>query len=615
MISESAIAAIKKRLDIVEIVGESVKLRRSGRSFRGICPFHADSDPSFYVHPDRQFYYCFGCQARGDIIRFVQQMEGRSFAEAVAYLAERAGVEIEETRDPAARKRQQRKRKEKKGYFELMEEAVRFYSHRLGKSEGEGARKELETRAVSAETAKHFRLGYAPDSWDALITYMNSRGYTGNDLEKAGLAMMRKSGRGFYDRFRNRLLFPVMDERGRAAGFSGRMLGDDDEKGAKYINSPETRFFRKGHVIFGLSSAKGEIRKSGEAILVEGNFDLVSLHSAGFRNVVSPLGTALTPEQAHLIRRFTEKVVILFDGDDAGWKAAKRALIPLTEAGLEVWVCRLPEGEDPDSVLRSEGAGYIQDLLDKRQDMIESIIQEASSGPSLSPSQISRAVASLAPYVRAVKDRLARDLYIKKIGREFAIEEREIRSAFMTLSPGRTQNTQTRPEASSGSRAAGSELRTRTEQEIVGILLDCPDLLKDMEHTEIAGYFSTGPYRDVLDRMVKNLLENAEADPLALVEGLGDENAEKFISGRLMQAEFATEDAARKVLTEAIGTLKTRCCLSERKQLLNRRISEAEKKGDDDELERLLQEKIKLARSLSAETAGESGTDSGREQV
>lgn len=597
MISDTVISAIKERLNIAEVIGESVKLKRAGQSFVGLCPFHSDSKPSFHVNPARQFFYCFGCGAKGDVIRFVMQMEGKPFMEAVTSLADRAGVVIEESRESRTRKDRARSQDERERYHALLGAAVSFYEERLQSAEGEGAREELKKRGLPAEMVKEFRLGYAPEVWDSLARHLERNGFPAREAEKAGLCLERRGG-GHYDRFRNRLMFPITDEQGRFIGFSGRTLSKEEQ--AKYINSPETRFYRKGSIVFGLANAKVDMRRKGEAILVEGNFDLLGMHAAGFRNTVAPLGTALTPDQAHLVRRFADRVVIMFDGDDAGRAAARRAFGPLKQAGMEVLYVRLPAGEDPDSFVRKSGKDGMNDLLAKRRDLVEIIIEDAFSESTGSPSAISRTVASLAPYLDTIQDPLERDLVIKKIARESVLDEPAVRRALKRSSA----SPSTGPSSPAGTEPR-SDLRNRTEREITGVLMDSPGLLDEIPLVEILEYFRTGPYKDVLQRVGHWWTSKEPLDPLALIEGLGNEEAERFVSGRLVEPEFSDVGAARKVLTEAVGTLRKRCYLREEEERLNREIAQAERSEDPQALERLLHEKRGLVRKVLGEGEGE----------
>ena len=356
----NTIDEIKSRLDIVDIVSESVKLKRSGKNYTGFCPFHANTHtPAFVVFPDSGTWRCFGeCNEGGDIFRFVMKKEGWDFKEALQNLAERAGVKLEPL-TPQREKENERDVQLRK----LLEEAVVFYRHQLTQTEeGKEALAFLAKRGLKPETAEAWGLGYAPNAWDATLNYFLKKGYPQKDIIDAGLLSEKDDGRAF-DRFRHRLMFPIRNDYGDVVGFSGRIL-DPDSKLAKYVNTPETSVFQKGRILYGLDRAKRPILKSGHAVVCEGQMDLIAMAAAGFPQAVAPLGTSLTPEHARLLRRHTESVILCYDGDAAGLKAADRAYAELARAGVAVKVVALPPGEDPDSLLRKAGAEALRAVLD-----------------------------------------------------------------------------------------------------------------------------------------------------------------------------------------------------------------------------------------------------------
>ena len=390
MIAPETITLVKERTDIVALIGETVRLIRSGRSFKGLCPFHKEKSGSFYVHPDRGFYHCFGCAESGSAIDFVMKTNGLDFREAVVMLAERAGIHVEESqaKDPRAGE----VKRDKDELYAVNNLAATFFERELRLSKthtsesghplahyalDELARRgmpDLGTEGPDAtrwmDCAQAFRLGYAPPGWDGLANFLRQQGISPLVAERAGLLVPRERGSGHYDRFRHRLMFAVIDSLGRVVAFSGRALtppSDGElppgsptyggEPPAKYINSPESPIYKKGDQLFGLFQAKLALRNRGQAILVEGNFDVVSLHARGIDTAVAPLGTAFTNEQAKLLKRFSPKVVVLFDGDNAGRKATRAARAPCREGGLEARVARLPLGVDPDDLVRTPRCG------------------------------------------------------------------------------------------------------------------------------------------------------------------------------------------------------------------------------------------------------------------
>ena len=357
--SESFLTELTERNDIVDVVSGYVRLgKKSGSNMFGLCPFHSEKTPSFSVSPDKQIYHCFCCGKGGGVINFIMEIENLSFPEAVEFLAKRAGMAMpQEENDRESRKRSR--------MLALNRDAARFFYTQLSTPQGGAARDYMAKRRIGPATAKNFGIGFAPDTWDSLEKAMREKGYTDFELFDAGLVRKGQKG-GYYDTFRNRLMFPVIDVRGNVIGFSGRILGDGEPK---YMNSPETLVFNKSRNLFALNLAKKS--KSGYIILSEGNIDVVSLHQAGFDSAVASLGTSLTPEQARLISRYTNQVIIAYDNDGAGIKAAQRAIGILEKLDLKVKVLRLNGAKDPDEFIKLKGADAFRNLLEASENQID----------------------------------------------------------------------------------------------------------------------------------------------------------------------------------------------------------------------------------------------------
>src|ERR671929_2005594 len=343
---------LRRQADIVRVVGDYVTLKKKGANWMACCPFHQEKTPSFSVNPSKNIFYCFGCAKGGSVFNFVMELEGLSFPESVRVVAEKAGVPLPEMVDD---KKFEARRKEADEVIQLNAWALEFWERHLAEEnpEARAAREYVEGRGINDETRRVFRLGYAPNSWDALGNHLKSKGATAGQIERSGLVVKKEQG-GYYDRFRGRLIFPVTDAQGRPVAFGARAIGPGDEP--KYLNSPETAAYTKGRHLFGLSVSRDEIRKRKFAILVEGYLDLIIPFQAGVRNVVASLGTALTPEQAKLLGRFARKVVVNYDGDRAGLSAAKRAIETLLAEDFEIKVLVLPDNADPDEFVRAQGA-------------------------------------------------------------------------------------------------------------------------------------------------------------------------------------------------------------------------------------------------------------------
>lgn len=356
---DNFINELVERNDIVDVVSGYVRLgKRSGANMFGLCPFHSEKTPSFSVSPDKQIYHCFGCGKGGGVINFIMEIENLSFPEAVEFLAKRAGMPLpEETNDRESRKRAR--------MLALNRDAARFFHEQLSTPLGQEAVRYMNRRQIAPATARRFGLGCAPDTWDSLRNAMEAKGYSGEELFAAGLVRRGKAG-GFYDTFRNRLMFPVIDVRGNVIGFSGRILGDGEPK---YMNSPETLVFNKSRNLFALNLAKKS--KNGYIILSEGNIDVVSLHQAGFDSAVASLGTSLTAEQARLISRYTNQVIIAYDSDGAGLKAAQRGIGILEQLDVKVKVLRMTGAKDPDEFIKLKGAEAFRNLLEGSENQVD----------------------------------------------------------------------------------------------------------------------------------------------------------------------------------------------------------------------------------------------------
>jgi len=397
---------LKRQADIVRVVQDYVQLKKKGANWMACCPFHKEKTPSFSVSPAKEIFYCFGCHKGGSVFNFVMEMERVSFPEAIKLVAEKSGVPLPKLIDDS---RFEARRNEADAVIELNRWALEWWEQQL-ESSGEAsiARDYLKRREITDETRKTFRMGYAPDSWDALSIHLRQKGASQDQIERSGLVVKKEEG-GSYDRFRGRLIFPVMDIQGKPIAFGGRTLRDED---AKYINSPETAAYVKGRNLFGLNLTRDEIRRAGFVILVEGFLDLIVPYQFGVRNVVASLGTALTPDQARLVSRFARKVVVNYDGDNAGVQAAKKAIAILLAEDLEVKILVLPDGSDPDEFIRRSGVSEYQQQRGLAQPHIQFVIDQAVRDRKLSnPADKEAAIEEVLPYIRVVRSRFQKREY------------------------------------------------------------------------------------------------------------------------------------------------------------------------------------------------------------
>ncbi|HEX7669110.1 MAG TPA: DNA primase [Polyangiaceae bacterium] len=510
MLADETIDRVRREARIVAIVGERVKLTQRGRSHLGLCPFHKEKSPSFNVNEERGFYHCFGCGASGDSIKFLRELEGLSFIDAVRYIAERQGIEVVETGSDAERREQGEARRRREELFLAGETAAQFFERQLlthplaHHAVAELARRGLDpkvTEGPMADALRGFRIGYAPYGWDGLARHLRDAGSGVRAAEAVGLLVPRKTGVGHYDRFRHRLMFAIVDLDGKIVGFSGRALteptpdeltaagiestGTSGEPPAKYLNSPESPIYKKREAVFGLWQARNSVRREDRALLVEGNFDVVSLHARGITNVVAPLGTAFTPEQAKQLRRFSSHVTLFFDGDSAGRRAVRASREPCKEAGLLANVATLPEGKDPDDLVRSDGPEGVLRTVKSARSLLEHLIEVTldqtfaandAHGLSARIHEVAELIKSEDdPSVRAVGQRHA-DAVAARLSNGNAATLRAWEAVVRRASAGASVGPA--PLAAPPDRARSRDRRLDIGPETLGALLDFPALLE-----------------------------------------------------------------------------------------------------------------------------------------
>ncbi|TGU74995.1 DNA primase [Geomonas terrae] len=418
MIPDDKVREVRERAPILQVISDYMSLKKSGANYQGMCPFHGEKTASFNVNPARGIFHCFGCGVGGNAFDFVMRIEGLSFPQAVKFLAKRVGVEIPER--PLTRE-EKRKVDEQEQAYRINELACEFYRGVLESDEaGAAGRAYLEKRGVSPEIAAVYRMGFAPAGWDSLTRYLQRKGIAAAEAEKLGLLRKREGKDGYYDTFRNRLLFTIADLHGRPIGFGGRVM---DDSLPKYINSPESLVYRKSEVLFGVDLAKKGMREKGSAIVVEGYFDHLALYKAGFTNVVATCGTALTQPHVKLLRRYAERTFMLFDGDEAGRKATVRSMELFLEEAFPARVVEVPSGDDPDTFINREGGEAFQPLLDKALPIFESFYKGLLK--RLDVRSVEGKVAfvnEVSPRLQKIVDPVERGLYEKEICRALGID-------------------------------------------------------------------------------------------------------------------------------------------------------------------------------------------------
>jgi DNA primase len=534
----SMIDEVKARIDAVELISETVKLRRAGKNYTGFCPFHPNSrTPAFVVFPDSGTWRCFGqCNEGGDIFRFVMKKEGWDFRQALQFLAQRAGVELE---PQTPEKQEEDKHTERlRG---LLEEAVNFYRHYLLRHpSGQAALAYLKKRGLTPATIETFGLGYAPEGWETAVNYFSNKNYSADDLLQCGLVSERQQGGGVHDRFRNRIMFPIRDAMGKMCGFGARILDPNDVP--KFLNSPQTALFDKGRLLYGLDQARKPIRAQDQVVIVEGYLDVIVLHQAGYPNTVSPMGTALSEDQLRMLKKFTRRIVLALDADAAGEKATLRGLDVARQAmdrsdtlafdarGLlhhearlqaDLRVTTLPEGSDPDEVVLRDPAEW-QRILDAARPVVTHVMETLAAGQNLDDPKVKSAIAAqVLPLIDDVPDAVERDAYRQRLARLLRVDERSL--VVRQATAARPARRKTELAAPPGKRAAqppaatSARLAEQLEQHILRLLLRQPDALYPLDRSlqELG-----------LSRFSAQELESGGAQSLAslLLQGLEQED-------------------------------------------------------------------------------------------
>ncbi len=477
-IPEQVLNEIKYRNEIEDVISPYVALKRRGKNLIGLCPFHNEKTPSFTVYPENGSFYCFGCHVGGDVFTFTKLIENLDYMEAVHVLAERAGVTLTEVGYDDSVQRM------KNTLYDINREAARFYHKYLMSPQGKWALDYLTGRGLTVETIRHFGLGAAPDSWDGLLNHLHRCGYSTADLVQADVIL--KSQRGsYYDRFRKRIMFPIIDIRGRVIAFSGRAMPGDDKKGAKYVNTGDTPIYKKGENLFGINFAKAHCAE--RLILVEGNMDVVSLHQAGFENTVAALGTAFKPEQAKLISRYTKEIVLTMDGDSAGQSAIRKACEKLQETGLNIRIVTIPDGKDPDDYIKEFGAAKFTALLDSAINEIEfKLFSAAQTVDVESDAGKVQYLSAAAKILAETSDDIARDLYIGRLCDRFGITRTTLENRVNQLRAQRAKEVRKKEiHAVINPRYSREDVNperrnnikgTAAEETLISVLLQHPDL-------------------------------------------------------------------------------------------------------------------------------------------
>jgi len=463
----SVITEVKQRLDIVELVSEYVTLQKAGRNFKGLCPFHTEKHASFFIFPEQQSWHCFGaCGTGGDIFSFIMKREGIDFGQALRILAQRGGITLSPIEAPDKAEDEKKER-----LFQINEAVTEYYHHLLSSTKaGEAARSYLARRKVTPETIKEFRLGFSPDAWETIKDYLLGKGYTEKELVEAGLIIEKEEG-GSYDRFRNRLMFPICDIQGRVTGFGARAL---DDSLPKYINSPQTSNFDKSNSLYGVDKAKSSIRKKDSVIIVEGYTDVLTAHQQDWQNVVGSMGTSLTEKQVGGIKGLTNNITLALDADIAGEEATLRGKAILAYSNTEANVILLPAGKDPDEVIREDPALW-QELVEQAMPILDFAFQSVLSKVDINKAKDqSMAVQKLLPSINEIKDQTIQNFYVEKLGKALKIKTSGLEAYLQKSKTARKRPQLSKPTEQA--RLARQLVSSRIEEDCLALLLQYPEL-------------------------------------------------------------------------------------------------------------------------------------------
>ncbi len=573
---DDTVEEIKSRLDIVDLVKEYVELEKVGSNLRALCPFHAEKTPSFFVSPSRQSWRCFGgCNIGGDIFDFVMKIEGVEFYEALQILAKKAGVEVKK-RDP-------KKREEKDRLYEICELATKFFQTQLEKSKkGKAAKKYLVDRGIKEEAVKKWRLGYGPDSWQALSEFLISKGYKRKEIVKTGLAV--KKDDHSYDRFRGRIIFPIMNTASDPIAFGGRIFGEKEDT-AKYINSPQTPLYDKSGVLYGLDKAKIEIRRQDEAILVEGYTDVIMSHQAGVKNVISTSGTALTEKQLKILSRYTRNLLIAFDMDSAGASATKKGIEMARKTNFNVKIILLPEEKDPADLILKDKKEW-KDAIQQAEEVMKFYFNDSFSGRDPEdPMDKKKIAGELLPLIKRIPNRIERAHWIKELAEKMDVDEEVIAEEIKEIKMEKDDKKKKRGEKTA-KRNDNKKRKTRKtilEERIISLIA------KNPEKKDLTGN------KSIFSKRTIELIE-------AINNNVEDEKIKKRLDYFALKPERGIGDPEKEIerCLKEIKREKIKNDLLE----THKRIKKAENKGDKKELSKLTEKAYKLSKKLQEHNHG-----------
>lgn len=560
-IPDEVIEEIRQRADIIEVISDYVALKKAGNNYKGLCPFHQEKTPSFTVSQEKQLFHCFGCGVGGNIFTFLMKYEQIAFAEAARVLAQRYGVLIPEVKATVQDQRKENLR-------QINAVALDFYCQQLREEkEGKDARGYVERRGIARAIWEEYGIGYAPARWDALVTHLKKKGVNVKEAEALGLIIPKKGG--WYDRFRDRIIFPIFDLRDRVIGFGGRILNDGSEP--KYLNSPDSLLYKKGAGFYGLNVARKYIQKSeGKVFIVEGYFDLLSMAQRGLKNVVATLGTALSPEQVRLSRRFGKEFFLLFDPDEAGAKAALRGVEIFIQEDTVTTVIPLPDGLDPDGYFQK--GGDAQTLWSRAIPGVEYAMERLMAGCDLGAVEgRAKAVRAALPFLLQIKDVVRRDLYLKRLAEKTGVGEGEIRDVALTLRKGRQEGVGQKPIAG---------ISVSAEKKLVQMMLQHPELIPLVIKEGVVEGLEGQALRSIGELVIHTFQHHGDLSLDRIAPQLEERGVSETAFALAFQEEELEEGMAERIMVDCLRKIKMKA-LKRQMEGLQKRIKEAEARGDE----------------------------------
>jgi len=578
-IPDDKIEEIRRRADIASLIGEYVTLKKAGRNYLGLCPFHREKTPSFTVSPDKQMFYCFGCSEGGNVFSFLMKLNQLTFPEAVRHLAKKVGVVIPE---------RAMSREEKERYTlaeqirQVNELAAGFFMKVLQSPTGEGAREYLRKRGIGEPAIRTFRLGFAPEGWSHLLEFLEKKGVSPKLAEQAGLLVERTGkSQGQYDRFRGRVMIPIEDVDGHVIAFGGRVMGTGEPK---YMNSPESAVYTKGNTLYGLARTREAIREKGFALLVEGYFDLIALWNAGIPNVVAMLGTALTRAQVDLIRRYTTRVVAVFDPDEAGRKALARSLEMFLAGNVHARAVILPDGYDPDEFVRVNGREKMDEVVAKAWPMADYYIDQILGGRGTLEEDRDK-LREAVSFLSRLEDGIERNLFIKKVAEALVVDEEVLKKEVLrTLSHSPSAVPADQPRRPPAAEMDPSELS------LIRMMLESPATVSTVRESAVLASFRTKELKSLGEELLAMDREGRMVqDVSSLVGTLTEGPLREKLLALLVQESPYTDELIDRLMDDTIRKIRDRSN-KEKGKILTRKIREAEK-SDDRGLDSLVAEK------------------------